>query len=125
MRAISIRQPFASQIAAGEKTVELRSWYTKHRGPLLVVASAAGPKDVIRGGTVCVVDVVDVVEATRQDFANACCALTKRERPEGFAWRLANARPVPFQAVKGRLGLYEVTLLAPFESLTQCVKESI
>ena len=108
MKALSVRQPFASQIASGEKTVELRSWSTKFRGPLLIVASARpGPdKDLRRGGTVCVVDVVDVVEATRQHFADACCPLERGEQPTGYAWLLSKPRHVTFLAVKGKLGLY-------------------
>ncbi|MFN6025464.1 MAG: ASCH domain-containing protein, partial [Planctomyces sp.] len=39
MKALSIRQPFASLIAAGKKTVELRTWYTHYRGPLLICAA--------------------------------------------------------------------------------------
>lgn len=38
MRAITIRQPWASLIAAGVKTIETRSWSTKYRGPLAIHA---------------------------------------------------------------------------------------
>ncbi|MFN5288139.1 MAG: ASCH domain-containing protein [Planctomyces sp.] len=54
MKALSIRQPFASLIAAGKKTVELRTWYTHYRGPLLICAakSATGlsPEERLAGG---------------------------------------------------------------------------
>ncbi len=39
MKALSIRQPWAWLIAAGEKPVENRSWTHPHRGPLLIHAS--------------------------------------------------------------------------------------
>ncbi|QYN17449.1 ASCH domain-containing protein [Amycolatopsis sp. DSM 110486] len=39
MRALSIRQPWASLILAGIKTVENRSWPTKYLGSLVIHAS--------------------------------------------------------------------------------------
>ncbi len=41
MRAITIRQPWASLIAAGAKTIETRPRPTKHRGLVLIHAGAA------------------------------------------------------------------------------------
>jgi activating signal cointegrator 1 len=38
MKAISIRQPWASLLATGAKRFETRSWQTRHRGPLLLHA---------------------------------------------------------------------------------------
>lgn len=39
MKAITLRQPWASLFVAGAKLIETRSWPTKHRGPLAVHAS--------------------------------------------------------------------------------------
>ncbi|WP_137744580.1 ASCH domain-containing protein [Robertmurraya siralis] len=39
MKVISIKQPWATLIALGEKQFETRSWATKHRGPLAIHAS--------------------------------------------------------------------------------------
>lgn len=41
MKALTIRQPWAALIAAGVKTIETRSWPTKHRGPLAIHAGKA------------------------------------------------------------------------------------
>lgn len=41
MKALTIIQPFAELIATGRKRVENRSWYTGHRGPLLIHAAKA------------------------------------------------------------------------------------
>ena len=41
MKAISIRQPYANQILSGAKTIEVRSWPTKHRGDILIAVSAS------------------------------------------------------------------------------------
>lgn len=38
MKALTIRQPWASLIAAGVKTIETRSWSTRYRGPLAIHA---------------------------------------------------------------------------------------
>ncbi len=38
MKAITIRQPWASLVALGVKTVETRSWHTRYRGPLAIHA---------------------------------------------------------------------------------------
>jgi ASCH domain len=38
MKALSIRQPFASAILAGFKPIEYRTWLTAHRGALLIHA---------------------------------------------------------------------------------------
>lgn len=110
MRALSIRQPWASLIASGRKTVELRSWTTKYRGPVLILAGTGiwrGTEHPIgpRGVALCVVDLVDVRAVTPDDADAACIA-----PPEGFgfAWELRDPRPVRQVPVKGKLGLYQV-----------------
>lgn len=40
MKALSLLQPWATLIMLGYKTLETRSWATKHRGPLAIAASA-------------------------------------------------------------------------------------
>jgi hypothetical protein len=42
MKVITIRQPWATLIALGEKKFETRSWQTKYRGPLAIHASKKG-----------------------------------------------------------------------------------
>lgn len=41
MRAVTIRQPWATLIAIGEKRFETRSWATKHRGEIAIHAGKA------------------------------------------------------------------------------------
>lgn len=44
MKALTLTQPWASLVAAGEKTVETRSWGTPHRGPVAIhAAKGLGP----------------------------------------------------------------------------------
>lgn len=44
MKALSLIQPYATLIALGYKRNETRSFNTKHRGPLMIHASAGKPK---------------------------------------------------------------------------------
>ena len=46
MKAITIRQPWASLITLGVKTIETRSSPTKYRGPLAIHAGAHRPRDL-------------------------------------------------------------------------------
>ena len=43
MKALTIRQPWASLIASGVKTIETRSWRTSYRGPLAIHAGKHNP----------------------------------------------------------------------------------
>ncbi|MET4560779.1 hypothetical protein ABIA69_001923 [Lysinibacillus parviboronicapiens] len=45
MKAITIKQPWATLIALGEKQFETRSWQTKHRGPIAIHAGKSTDKD--------------------------------------------------------------------------------
>lgn len=45
MKALTVRQPHASLVALNLKPIETRSWATKYRGPLLIHAGAAAPKE--------------------------------------------------------------------------------
>lgn len=66
MYALSVRQPWASEIAVGLKTVEHRPWSWSYRGPLVICATQ---KPVVRlagellpvGVALAVVELVDVV----------------------------------------------------------------
>lgn len=94
LRALTVRQPYASEIASGDKVIEYRDWSTHYRGDLVITVAQKrepghpGPYSV----TLCLVELVDV-------------RLT-REGPE---WLLANARALPQVAVKGALKLWPVS----------------
>ena len=69
IKTLAIRQPWISLIAEGDKTIEVRSWPTTHRGPLLLAASGKDLKvdcdgeiyTLPAGIQVCIVDLVDFV----------------------------------------------------------------
>lgn len=106
MKALSVRQPWADKIARGEKTIEVRTWGTRYRGPLLICASAKACGDLPTGVSVCVVHLVDVRPITSNDASAACCAV---DPDIEFAWVLSDPKPIDHSPVKGRLGLFDVT----------------
>ena len=48
MKVITIKQPFASLIAAGIKEYEFRTWKTKYRGEILIHAGQGVDKKAIK-----------------------------------------------------------------------------
>lgn len=107
MKAISVRQPWASLIAGGLKTIETRKWFTKYRGDILIVASK-NPKvgDLPTGQALCIARIVDCRKMTKEDETQARCEVY----PGAYAWILSDIRPIKPFAVKGKLGIYEVEL---------------
>jgi hypothetical protein len=114
MRTIVLRQPWASLVLEGKKTIELRTWQTKHRGPVLIVvgkgidhsdAKKHGWRDGPRGVALCIVDLDNVRPATLDDEQSAGCV---PDASREFAWCISNPRPVRQIPMLGRLGLYDV-----------------
>ena len=114
MKTLAIRQPWAALILAGAKTIEVRSWPTAHRGPLLIVASGKPLQVDIDGAAVtlpageqvCTAELYDVRPLTAADLGAAY--LPDDFEPAGqFAWCLRNVREVAPVLHKGRLRLYD------------------
>lgn len=136
MKALSIRQPWASLIVLGIKDIENRTWATRQRGPVFVHASKGMTRDEHA-------DAIEfAVEAIRADPRNAGATKIRTLRELGLAFDslprggvigtveivdcvnrsespwfvgdygfvLANAKPLPFQPFKGALGFFEVEL---------------
>lgn len=120
MNALSIRQPWCSLIAAGQKVIETRTWQTSYRGPLLICSGVAPVrfpdpdpfsleawawgKQIPRGVAICVVELAICRPMVPEDESAACC----RIYPGAFAWMLLNPRPIDPFPVKGRLKLFNV-----------------
>lgn len=117
MKAISIRQPWAWLIVNGYKDIENRSWRTKYRGQILIHASQGVktieyvrastlanqlgitlPKinDFETGGIVGVATIIDCVEQSESPWFSG---------EKGFV--LADARPLKFIQMKGKLSFFE------------------
>ena len=116
MKTLAIRQPWATYIAEGTKTIEVRSWRTAYRGPLLIVASGKPYQATDDGGQintlptqiqVCTVDLIDIRQLTPADFAAACLHdWAPGDEAEMYGWHLANPRHVRPLPHKGKLNLY-------------------
>ena len=103
VRALSLRQPWASLIADGHKTIETRTWRTNYRGALAIHASARPYANLPTGGILAVAWLYDCRPMEDADEDNACI-----ERYEGaYAWLLANVQPLPLIPCKGMLGLWK------------------
>lgn len=115
MKGLCVRQPWAHFIAIGRKTVEVRSWSTNYRGPLVIVAARTVdqapefadmiPDDGLHTGCLyCVVNLSDVRRGKASDSEAAMCSAEGQ-----FAWVLEPVRMVEgFPSYRGRLSLFEV-----------------
>ena len=116
MRALSVKEPWASLIMFCGKDTENRIWRTRYRGPLVICASARPDhrdsigwdswarlkpedRDLMNGYAIGIVDLVDCDVRMRSEW----------DEPGQFHFRLANPRPfvTPFR-VKGQLGMFDI-----------------
>jgi hypothetical protein len=108
MKALSVRQPWASRIRLGEKRIEVRSWPTEYRGPLVICATRRpriGGLPV--GVALCVVQLLDCRPMTVNDEPAAGVRLF----PGAYAWVLGQVTPIePPVPVSGRLGLFNIDM---------------
>lgn len=104
MRALSVREPWATLIAQGKKTVELRSRRTRAIGERITICSTAtrsGP-----GVTMCEATIAACRPATDADAAASCV----EHVPAGWwAWKLEDVRPVEHRPVRGALGFWPLS----------------
>jgi len=116
MKAISIKQPWASYIVNGEKTIETRTRKTPYRGRIIIVSSKT-PKIGITGKALGSAKLINCRPMVKADESQALCNLYKG----AYAWILTDIEKftAPFP-VKGKLGLYEISdekLTAPLTPL--------
>jgi len=103
MKALSIREPWASMIARGEKTIEIRTWRTRHRGPLLLCAAKSSPGP-LAGKAFAIANLVSVRKMQARDRQKACADFF----PNAYAWIFEDIYPVDNFSVCGRPGLFDV-----------------
>ena len=103
MKAISIKEPWASMIREGRKTIETRTWKTNYRGKILLCASQK-PKSDISGTAFATAELTDIRPMTKADEKDACCEVYDR----AHSWFLENVTPIRPFPVKGQLGLFDV-----------------
>lgn len=105
IKTITIKEPWASLILEGKKTIETRTWKTNYRGPLLLHASKE-PKSVISGKIFAIAELTDCRPMTKEDEQAAQCDIYEN----AFSWILTNIRPYGPLEIKGQQGLFETDL---------------
>jgi hypothetical protein len=112
MHALSVKQPYASLIATGAKTIEWRSKVWNYRGPVVICASK-NPKPAVPEGSkhylpvgkaICIVDMVDCRFFTEDDLGPAVMrnsGIKVIKGKDGYAWVLENPREINPIDVKG------------------------
>ena len=106
MKALSIRHPWVDLILAGSKTIEIRTWSTRYRGPLLLHASGAygisereaaarlrlpAPDPATMSAVVGIAELVDCRLARKEDWKSAGLPPLEGKL---WAWVFAEPRPV-------------------------------
>lgn len=111
MKALSIKNPYATLIYQGEKTIEVRSWPTHFRGELLICSTARPSNQIARdlklvpdGVMVCIARLIDCRPFVASDVPDALVPWV----PGHYAWVLGSVRHSCWRPVKGRLGLFDV-----------------
>ncbi len=114
MRALSVKQPWANWIADGSKTIETRTWSTRHRGPLLIVSSTKPDTAALLGEpaekhgpygfAIATATLSDCRPMKRTDEISAICPW----RAGIMAWVLTDIKAIKPFPVTGRMGLYDV-----------------
>jgi len=122
MKALTIKQPWASLITEGYKKYEFRSWKTNYRGKILIHAGLSLEKDMQERfkdynldyqlgyiiGEAEIVDCILVDEKFNEELRNIDPIVYGRSNHvENYAWKLENIKkydnPIP---CKGKLGLW-------------------
>jgi len=122
MKALSIRQPWADLIVQGKKTLELRSWTTKYRGPLAIHASQSfnadeclahglDPAQVTTGALIGAVELQEIIPLDAETYhaRQHEHLATKAYHAPLYGWRITKPRalPQPIPA-RGRMSLFDV-----------------
>lgn len=126
--ALSLKQPWAALVVLGYKTIEVRTWATSYRGPLLIhAARQSDPRRLpwpipdsarrlaeLRGGIVGIVELVDCLSYTDRERFTLDSAL-HWNLPEWFAppcmygFVFRQPRPLPFVNCSGWFRLFRVS----------------
>ena len=122
MKALTIKEPWATLIIEGYKKYEFRSWKTNYRGKILIHAGLSLERDMEERfkeynlnyncgyiiGEADIVDCILVDEEFNKELRKINSLLYSRSNHvEKFAWKLENIKkydlPIP---CKGKLGLW-------------------
>jgi len=101
--AISIKEPWASMIAHGEKTIEVRAWKTSIRGRIVLCASK-NPEGKYAGQAFALAEIAEIrpLEPDDAKYTGGFYA------PGQFAWVLQNVRRFRPFPVSGKPGFFKI-----------------
>jgi hypothetical protein len=121
-KALSVRQPWASLIVNGLKTIEIRTWSTTYCGSLYIHAAKSldemgmnrfrleSPPTGVLLGTVELVKVEPFTAQTWEEFSDRHLD-NGFFRPGLYAWHMTDARPLPHPlACRGDRSLFPVVV---------------
>lgn len=106
MKALTIHPLYASCIAFGLKTIEVRTWTTDYRGDILITSSAKKLHDTIPSHALCIAELYDVRHIKKKDADAAMMKPAEIDTHNTFAWCLRNIRLIKPIEIKGRLSLW-------------------
>lgn len=125
MKAITMKEPWASMIAHGFKKMETRSWATSYRGKIAIHAGKGKPDkawmdnvpemmemvgDIHPGCVIAIADLVDCIPITDnliEEVKRSRCEYISGFYSAGrFAWVLENVKQIDPVKAKGKLGLW-------------------
>lgn len=124
MKVITIKQPFASLIAAGIKEYEFRTWKTNYRGEVLIHAGKGIDKKAMEKFSCynltypvgCIIAKAEMVDCVPIDSVARTLLKEKNELIygsvvrhtdwKGFGFKLENIEEVEPIYIKGQLGLW-------------------
>lgn len=125
MKTITVKQPYASLIAAGIKKYEFRTWNSKYRGKLLIHAGKGIDKKAMEKfkdynleyPAGCIIAICDMVDCVKIDDEARKMLLKENELVygktacdknfDGYGFKLENVKKIESIPVKGALSFWE------------------
>ena len=125
MKALTIKQPYASLITSGLKEYEFRTWSTKYRGELLIHAGKGVDRQALEqfkeygleypsGCIIAKVKLTDCIkvdaefrEVLRKKNPQVYLGIINAPDWEGYAFKLEDVKPIEPICVNGKLSFWE------------------
>lgn len=125
MKAITIKQPFATLISEGLKEYEFRTWKTKYRGDILIHAAKGIDKEAMKRFEYlgleypmgCIIakasltDCVEIDDEMKEVLRNKDFAIyegtTENDSWHGYGFKIENVEKINPIPANGKLSLWE------------------
>ena len=125
MKVITIKQPYASLIAAGLKEYEFRTWKTKYRGDILIHAGKGVDKKAMKkfecynleypsGCIIAKATLTDCIEINdkerlmlKEKNSLVYSGIIKHKEWKGYGFKLENIEKIDYIPINGKLSLWD------------------